>query len=635
MTSTSFEYAAPENYVDFFHTLTQAALKHQPIEAIYAFAEQYGPHVLALPEDDDNPAQPPPSPGECRAVARAYISSIPRPELRFASRKEAAPEPGEPCDCGSGQTFEKCCGAFLERTGVFILPNPLMHLLPLLPQRQWPDLAHSAIDVDMVAFMARILLQSHEPQTALTLLAPWLEGKKKPIPAAHAELLNALIDAYDALDQPRKKRQLLDNALKRGDHVIRGDAHQRLAALAADLGNYEKAWQHFEDAERENPEDSALSNLEVLLLLQQGDEEDARARAQYWLEHLQPKDTPEDSLRMTFLRNVVERGEAAMADFIDADGLSEEALEHLTDLFYEDAPDEGACYSLPHATADHAGQLVPQPELAEALRHWQEAFPQVQAALTMSGVTDHPAFSAPDDWLDALEEFPGLWNSLEVLDDLVLALDSEFDTDDHAGSDTHLEYRELRERLLDRAQRLLTLNLQVNGAEGKTLEWGFHGNRPALRLIAQRIHGDSSVPASDETLACIEWMLALNPTDNHGMREQAMQIYLQRQQFDKALALSERYPGDGNIDMQFGTVLALFATGQQEAAAAALAKAHEFVPKVAPMLLADNPLRPKNDASTGFISHGSEYQAWDYRRNCLALWRQQPGVLEWLKTRIE
>ncbi|HUB90799.1 MAG TPA: hypothetical protein VMA74_13830 [Dyella sp.] len=98
--------------------------------------------------------------------------------------------------------------------------------------------------------------------------------------------------------------------------------------------------------------------------------------------------------------------------------------------------------------------------------------------------------------------------------------------------------------LLDRAQALLELNLRFNPAEGKTLEWGFHGNRPALRLIAQHIHGDALRPASNETLACVEWMLALT--------------------------------------------------------------ANDFAPKAVPMLLAASVKPPPHDAPEGFITHGSE-----------------------------
>jgi len=75
---------------------------------------------------------------------------------------------------------------------------------------------------------------------------------------------------------------------------------------------------------------------------------------------------------------------------------------------------------------------------------------------------------------------------------------------DASNDNLYDDYEALHQQLLDRAQALLELNLRFNRAEGKTLEWAFPGNRPALRLIAQHIHGDALRPASDETLARIE-----------------------------------------------------------------------------------------------------------------------------------
>lgn len=84
------------------------------------------------------------------------------------------------------------------------------------------------------------MLLSDASNDVLALLAPWLE-RKKTIPASYAGLLNTLLEVHEMQGEPRKKRQLLDKALKRGDHVIRGEAHQRLATLAADSGNYDSA----------------------------------------------------------------------------------------------------------------------------------------------------------------------------------------------------------------------------------------------------------------------------------------------------------------------------------------------------------------------------------------------------------
>ena len=161
MPSTSFEYPTPDNALEFFNTVTHALLQHQPAEAIYGFAEQHGPRVLALPVDDDGETHPEaPTPAQCRAMARAFISSMPRPELRFATRTAPGPGAEDPCDCGSGLPYKACCDAFLQQVAGPALPNPLVFLLPQLPRRQWPDLAHGAIDPEMEDEAARLMLRS-------------------------------------------------------------------------------------------------------------------------------------------------------------------------------------------------------------------------------------------------------------------------------------------------------------------------------------------------------------------------------------------------------------------------------------------------------------------------------------------
>jgi tetratricopeptide (TPR) repeat protein len=621
MPKPDFVFGSPEDFDEFLHTVVRAVVHEQSIHDILVFASEQGPEVMCqasptTPPESDGPAA---SPMQCRQLVRNLIDQVPRPALRFAVRHEPRPAPGAPCDCGSGLSSEHCCANSALANATPALVNLLPLVLDCLPRRRWSELAHSAIEPAQVAETASEFVHAGRALDAIALLAPWFE-RKRIIPDQHAALLETLLHAYEVEGTPPNKlRNLLDRALKLGESAVRSCAHRHMALMASDLGNHDKAWRHFLDAQRESPDAPELADAEIMLLFSAGKEQHARERAAFWTERL-GQDPTRHGKRLRFLHDFAERGGEAVRSLMER-GESEESVDILFEML-DAAPAPAVCYRLPHATDADSGELEPAPPLAKALRAWQAHFPQEHPGLTATAVENHPGFLQFDAWLDLLDEYPVLWQSLEVLDDLTLALNSLSDTDNAYP---------LRMELLERAQQLLELNLQANHAVDKTLEWGFHGNRPALRLLAQLIFDDEDKPCSAETLALIERMLALNPSDNHGMRVLAMGNYLMQDRFDSAIALAERYPGDVHPDILFGNILALYAGGQHDQARSALRHAHSFLPGIVPMLLAEKPRRPRNEAGKGFMAHDSLYQAWHYRRDYLALWQRQPGALEWLR----
>jgi tetratricopeptide (TPR) repeat protein len=115
--------------------------------------------------------------------------------------------------------------------------------------------------------------------------------------------------------------------------------------------------------------------------------------------------------------------------------------------------------------------------------------------------------------------------------------------------------------------------------------------------------------------------------DNHGLRERLAREYLRAGQYEKTLALCERYPGDMMADIAFGQVLALFKLDRKGEALTTLIEANEHLPEIVPMLLKDNPRQPKSEKYG--ISVGGKEQAWHYRQDALALW--QGDALDWLR----
>ncbi|MBI4996457.1 MAG: hypothetical protein HZC22_06070, partial [Rhodocyclales bacterium] len=270
-------------------------------------------------------------------------------------------------------------------------------------------------------------------------------------------------------------------------------------------------------------------------------------------------------------------------------------------------------YRLQAVEDNSAGPLKPDAALARVERESREA-----SRLDEQGPWDDTA------WLEWLEAHPVAWQSFDVLDDLVRAVNDYPCEDDEEGG----LLDDVEDVLLDHAVKLLRLVIAENRADGLKLEWGWLENRPALRLLAQYIE---LVAGTDEELPLLEWLvLTLNPNDNLGLRERLIHLYCHLARPADALAVcDERYPDDGFGFMRFGRLLALILLGREAEATAALAKAGTKSPRILKTLLAARPRRPAG-LREGLITVGGEDEAWFYRQHWRAVW-EKSGALAWLR----
>ncbi len=597
----------------FISMIVATVVLGSSLAEVYALAEIMAPDLMdALPIGNDQ--GPEARFAVARRLARDIADHTPQPALRFATRKHPQPGRNDSCDCGSGRKYKHCCQMSAQHSATAQM-NLLPHVLDNLPRSRWAELVGSAIDPRAVADAAGGMLEDDQLKDVAALLEPWFKSAAV-IPAAHEELLDTLLDAYSGMSKPRKKRRLMEQALECGDRAIRSSMRQRLATMAADEDDYPLAWRHFRDAQREDADSASLSHLEVTLLLAQGEHVQARERARFWIARLQRTDAHGHAQMIAFLRDVTQHGEQALFN------LQTKQMPELAQLppLLQAAPPPVVCHTVRSGDAIDTGVLAPDRSLARALQAWTLAFPQVDPALTSLWLDEHPAWDNPQPWLHCLRQHPLLWQSFDVLDDLVLALTAIY----------QLGMAPLRDHLLERGETLLRMTLDQHQANGKTLAWGQMANRPALRLIAQRIAVDEAQPG-DETLARMEWLLRLNPDDNHGYREEVTVAWLQHDQPARALTLTERYLGDSSL--AFSRVLALYALGRTDDALQVLRGAHTDLPRIAPMLIAAKPKKPKLTA--GSYRYGGEDQAWLLRESTLPAWQRIPGALDWLRQSLK
>jgi hypothetical protein len=133
--------------------------------------------------------------------------------------------------------------------------------------------------------------------------------------------------------------------------------------------------------------------------------------------------------------------------------------------------------------------------------------------------------------------------------------------------------------------------------------------------------------SSERFIALGERLLALNPTDNHFMREPLGRAYLASGAPEKAAALAERYPNDF-CGPTLNRILALLHLGRRGEALVALREAANAHRVAIDMLLAEAPKRPASDPGFG-IAVGGKAEAWEYRTLHRALWARN-GALDWL-----
>ena len=542
------------------------------------------------------------------SMLRSFLSNFsrqiwnitPLPSNHFRPRPLAKPERNAPCTCGSGRKYKQCC-AHMEQAD-FMTQNfsMLPFVLENLTAKQMAALPYSYLSPEELAHVAEIWMgQGRLQETAKLLEGLFADMNKLDERAEPA--FDRLLDCYDHSGNPLKKKRLLERGFAAPNKYLRGAAMQRQCCIYSDLGEYDKAWKLFQELQRLMPNDPSLAHLEVVILHSQGDKQRTAERARFWIARLsRDKDTATPEL-ISFLRAYAEDNVAgAMTDVLRE---VNPVMGKLVNLIQK-LPQPVCHYTL-QPMVDSAGPLTPDNELHQLIVQWEA---QADNALDIS------------DDMKWLEQHPLAWQSFEILEQWIDALES------------YWMLRGFEEvvliPLLHHAGALLHKVIEQHHAEKLKLGWGFMENRPALRLLERlaiqlRIHKKLA-----ESVSVMEWMvLTLNPNDNQGMRDFLIHDFLRMGRVADAVALGERYPEDMGA-IGFGTALALFMDGRNEAAKKALQAVDSHYPEIRKMLLADNPRKPK--LMDGMVTVGGKDEAWFYRKDHLDIW-QSSGGLEWLR----
>jgi len=162
--------------------------------------------------------------------------------------------------------------------------------------------------------------------------------------------------------------------------------------------------------------------------------------------------------------------------------------------------------------------------------------------------------------------------------------------------------------------------------------WGILETRPYMRARAGLAQALWAPGERDQAIAHYTDMLRLNPGDNQGIRYVLANCLL-RERDDEALEkLLDQFKDDAMAEWLYTRALLLFRReGPGRKANAALKKAlqeNKFVPAY---LLGTKRLPRQLPAYIGF---GDENEAVSYAAGALDVWRETPGAIEWLSSKL-
>ncbi|OIO71047.1 MAG: hypothetical protein AUJ57_07615 [Zetaproteobacteria bacterium CG1_02_53_45] len=548
---------------------------------------------------------------ELRSLARLFAIQIwngtPLSSNNYRPRPLPLPGRNDPCLCGSGRKYKQCCARLdTEETPPISTELLTIFLLELITQAELKQ-AHLHFSHMLLGYIAGKWARESESMAkrALILLDPIFKQSDAKLDHRDEAALDTMFEICTALDKPRKKKALIERMVNHPDKALQSAALHRLCTILGDQGYDDEAWACFQKAQRIDPDNPALSHLEILLLMQQGKLKQMQQRGKFWLKRLSSmnRDGELDDL-IDYIEQMLSDGPTAFAPLLEQLSPGAGRLIPWLQQVMKNPPKamEKIC------SFDDCCRIEPKNSAsAKLLGQWRELMWQHEEM-----------WDQPDAWLEMLDKHPELAGSIGVIDDLIQSV-YLLDAPNPA-----ITFQPLIMLAMLQVKSLIPMQPK------QPLIWAITDNRPVLRVIGFLADTMEELNSEKEALELREWLLRLNPNDNQGMRSEVVNSYLRLGRNDDVVALCEHYPEDFDVSINFGHALALFRLGREHAANKRLIEAIQQSPHIPDALLRKRMKEPTN-LYPGYTSVGGEDEAWSYRQCARDLWEKTPGALDWLK----
>lgn len=306
-------------------------------------------------------------------LARALWNATPLPGNGLRPKPLPGPERNDPCPCGSGVKYKKCCAA-AEREAAPLQLDPEA-MLSLVAERLDPFRAaelSESLSPGAATEMATRLFELGGPRAALAMVENRFAEPAKAGPR-DAEALAVMLDCYGELGLADSLRSLVARLAADLPPALHGVLWEVGASAAARAGDLEGAWQALDQAHSLEPDNPRLDPLAVTFLISADDYEEAAKRARKALERVRRErlDLPAETLDLladvaaepaaTHRRLALDAAEPYVARF--ESWLAKVADRPLPPYTVE--PMEGEA---------RAGRLVAPPEVAAMEDRWIDAY---------------------------------------------------------------------------------------------------------------------------------------------------------------------------------------------------------------------------------------------------------------------
>ena len=633
------EYQDNTDYEELVTLSLKEILRHEDFRLFLSWMRDYlgvSPQLSLLPGPSDYLGP------MATSLALAIWNCTPLPGNGFQTKPIPLPGRNQPCICGSGKKFKKCCSV-----GEQNLPQIDENMIwPLLFEAMSTKVLNKALKAGTLPLAARIYfcaecLEDGNSDKVIQLLKDYYFADSYKNTGEHAAYgLTLLFDAFDRQGMQQKKMELIDHICSTApSSPLRSDALQRLATIQADFGDLAAAFDTLEKARKDAPHDPGVGVLEVQLLLVKGDLAKARQRALFIAKQIRRQDELlDDSFEnpmLEFLEAIIEDPETAAGMMKGTDSMDDsELMDWLEEQ--ENRPVVSCDFAEMKGFAEEdennpAGSrphfmVRSQPSLQKLEVTWQEVCPVeplfgVQLFPHSEGDPWDGEESAP--WKNFLLAHPQALDSIVIIDDLLTMLAL------HPAWGQPQLMDNFFEPLLDRGLNLVEESLQRLPAKG-CLPWLVTENRPFLRILVREMMNAGFAEDYAAADLAMQQIMVLNPADNHGFRRDLINRYLVSAEDEKALETAGNYPDDIMAEILYGRVLALYRLGRKDEALVAAREAKQEMPKVASYLVSPQRKEPKESSPFGVIS-GGKREAWEYREEMRETWKSTRGILSWLK----
>ncbi|HEY0512558.1 MAG TPA: SEC-C domain-containing protein [Thermoanaerobaculia bacterium] len=509
MDEEPFEEEQYEEFSRFLRDAVGEALRGEDGEAFLGWmreaAPRRAPEVFAGVPDEAARR------GLATELGRSLWNVLPLPGNGFRPRPIPRPERNDPCWCGSGRKYKKCCAEWAD--GVPELEPEAVWMLAVeeLSQEQVEALGESGrVPRNLVGHLATALLDDGDALRALALVRPLFERPEK-MDERDAASLNTLLEAYEALDLDEERWEAAERLARELRPPLRAVLWEHLARAYAVAGEMEEAWVSLDRAREDDPESAALGPLEVTLLLAEGRTAEAGERARYWRDRLREGELTEQGFE--FLARVGENAEETQLRFSFGDEVTD--LVHQLEGWLARAEPPAALYGVEAVEGDpETGRLVTPGALEDLETGFEAVF---YPPLLFPADPDAEAEEAEEDddwdpwdedraerWLRYLVEHPAALDSVDVLEDLAHAV-SEVASDRYAFLDRPL-LRPILDRGLAAVRQALAAHPGITRLPSES-----EPNGSAIALVVAATAQAHRLGETDRARELLDWLHALEP----------------------------------------------------------------------------------------------------------------------------